>query len=242
MLNIIAVVRKTVPICLVVLAYLGMNAHAQRDKDGLALLYDSQTRGAVPVPPSERNLQTVVADPWFNVSDKKMVLEGPAFDRDGNLLICDVSGSRVLRLTPDKHLSIVVSEKEVSPGGIAIHKNGRIFIAAINLVERTGDIIAVNPDGADKQTVVPSDAGYMPNDLVFDGDGALYFTDFRGTSTDPKGGVYYISPDLKTIPSLLTISDVLGTGWFAADAANVKPGLTVAVVGDGAVGLLGVLK
>lgn len=42
--------------------------------------------------------------------------------------------------------------------------------------------------------------------------------------------------------SLLTTSDVLGTGWFAADAANVKPGSTVAVVGDGAVGLLGVLS
>jgi threonine dehydrogenase-like Zn-dependent dehydrogenase len=43
-------------------------------------------------------------------------------------------------------------------------------------------------------------------------------------------------------PSLLTTSDVLGTGWFAADAANVKPGATVVVVGDGAVGLLGVLS
>lgn len=44
------------------------------------------------------------------------------------------------------------------------------------------------------------------------------------------------------IPSLLTLSDVMGTGWFAADAANVKPGSIVAVVGDGAVGLLGVLS
>ncbi len=44
------------------------------------------------------------------------------------------------------------------------------------------------------------------------------------------------------IPSLLTTSDVLGTGWFAADAANVKPGSTIVVVGDGAVGLLGVLS
>ena len=35
---------------------------------------------------------------------------------------------------------------------------------------------------------------------------------------------------------------MLGTGWFAADAANVKPGSTVVVVGDGAVGLLGVLS
>lgn len=47
------------------------------------------------------------------------------------------------------------------------------------------------------------------------------------------------APDL--IPSLLAASDVLGTGWFAAVAAEVGPGKTVAVVGDGAVGLLGIL-
>ncbi|MGW8369262.1 MAG: alcohol dehydrogenase catalytic domain-containing protein, partial [Gammaproteobacteria bacterium] len=45
-----------------------------------------------------------------------------------------------------------------------------------------------------------------------------------------------------SIPSLLTASDVLGTGWFAADAGNVKPGATVVVVGDGAVGLLATLS
>jgi threonine dehydrogenase-like Zn-dependent dehydrogenase len=49
-------------------------------------------------------------------------------------------------------------------------------------------------------------------------------------------------PSEDLLPSLLTTSDVLGTGWFAADAANVQPGSTVAVVGDGAVGLLGVLS
>src|SRR5437763_7592570 len=43
------------------------------------------------------------------------------------------------------------------------------------------------------------------------------------------------------VPGLLAASDVLGTGWFAAVAAEVGPGKTVAVVGDGAVGLLGVL-
>src|SRR3954453_16232247 len=43
------------------------------------------------------------------------------------------------------------------------------------------------------------------------------------------------------VPGLLAASDVLGTGWFAAVAAEAGPGKTVAVVGDGAVGLLGVL-
>lgn len=50
------------------------------------------------------------------------------------------------------------------------------------------------------------------------------------------------TPPDDLVPSLLATSDVLGTGWFAADAANVKPGVTVVVVGDGAVGLLGVLS
>jgi threonine dehydrogenase-like Zn-dependent dehydrogenase len=58
-------------------------------------------------------------------------------------------------------------------------------------------------------------------------------------------GTLVPTPDVPSddmIPDLLTTSDVLGTGWFAAQAANVKPGSTVVVVGDGAVGLLGVLS
>ena len=49
-------------------------------------------------------------------------------------------------------------------------------------------------------------------------------------------------PSDDLVPSLLAASDVLGTGWFGAVAAAVGPGKTVAVVGDGAVGLLGVLS
>jgi len=58
-------------------------------------------------------------------------------------------------------------------------------------------------------------------------------------------GTLVATPDVPSgdmVPSLLALSDVMGTGWFAADAANVKPGKTVVVVGDGAVGLLGVLS
>ena len=49
-------------------------------------------------------------------------------------------------------------------------------------------------------------------------------------------------PSKELVPSMLALSDVMGTGWFAADAANLKQGMTVAVVGDGAVGLLAVLS
>jgi threonine dehydrogenase-like Zn-dependent dehydrogenase len=57
-------------------------------------------------------------------------------------------------------------------------------------------------------------------------------------------GTLVATPELPSddlVPSLLAASDVLGTGWFAAVAAEVGPGKTVAVVGDGAVGLLGIL-
>jgi threonine dehydrogenase-like Zn-dependent dehydrogenase len=57
-------------------------------------------------------------------------------------------------------------------------------------------------------------------------------------------GTLVATPELPSddlVPGLLAASDVLGTGWFGAVAADVRPGKTVAVVGDGAVGLLGVL-
>ena len=57
-------------------------------------------------------------------------------------------------------------------------------------------------------------------------------------------GTLVATPDLPSddlIPSLLAASDVLGTGWFGAVAAEAGPGKTVAVVGDGAVGLCAVL-
>jgi threonine dehydrogenase-like Zn-dependent dehydrogenase len=75
--------------------------------------------------------------------------------------------------------------------------------------------------------------------------------EFVGTAQAPllrvplADGTPVATPDVPSgeiVPNLLALSDVMGTGWFAADAANVKPGKTVAVVGDGAVGLLGVLS
>lgn len=57
-------------------------------------------------------------------------------------------------------------------------------------------------------------------------------------------GTLVATPDLPPddlIPSLLAASDVLGTGWFAADAAEAGPGKTVVVIGDGAVGLCAIL-
>jgi threonine dehydrogenase-like Zn-dependent dehydrogenase len=86
-------------------------------------------------------------------------------------------------------------------------------------------------------------AGYQSSCIHKEAIGAI------GTQAEPAriplaDGTLVAAPDLPAedlIPSLLAASDVLGTGWFGAVAAEAGPGRTVAVVGDGAVGLLGVL-
>jgi len=104
-------------------ASFALSALAQTPVAGLA--HDALTRGPVPIPPSERALQTVVATPWLKVSNEHQILEGPIFDHDGNLLFCDVSNNRVLRATPDKQLSTVVDLDGFAPGGLALHPDGR---------------------------------------------------------------------------------------------------------------------
>jgi threonine dehydrogenase-like Zn-dependent dehydrogenase len=51
-----------------------------------------------------------------------------------------------------------------------------------------------------------------------------------------------VERDDELMPSLLALTDVMGTGYHAARAARVRPGATVAIVGDGAVGLCGVIS
>src|ERR687886_682239 len=85
-------------------------------------------------------------------------------------------------------------------------------------------------------------AGYQSSCLHREFVGGAQATLLRVPLAD---GTLVATPEVPSddlIPSLLAASDVLGTGWFAADAAAAGPGKTVAVVGDGAVGLLGVLS
>jgi threonine dehydrogenase-like Zn-dependent dehydrogenase len=72
-----------------------------------------------------------------------------------------------------------------------------------------------------------TESGQAEFSLVHQADGSMVKTDGM--------------PDESLIPSLLTLSDVMATGWHAAVAAGVREGGTAVVVGDGAVGLCGVL-
>ncbi|MFY9478101.1 MAG: SMP-30/gluconolactonase/LRE family protein [Aquabacterium sp.] len=183
---------------------LGLTVAAQTAQAAASgLRYTPDTHGVVPIPAGERQLQTVVAEPYFKVSDKALQLEGPAFDREGNLYFVEVFGGSVMKLTKDKKLSTVLPKNAYGSAGLAVHKDGRIFMAGLGNFKDTGVVVAFNPDGGQLQTIIPASAGYLPDDLVFDAEGGFYFTDFKGTSTQPTGGVYHVSPDFKTITPLM---------------------------------------
>lgn len=69
----------------ILFAYLAVGAYGESGEPALALAYDAQTRRPVPIPPSERGLRTVVAEPWFKVSHQGIVLEG---QRSSAMAIC----------------------------------------------------------------------------------------------------------------------------------------------------------
>jgi threonine dehydrogenase-like Zn-dependent dehydrogenase len=84
-------------------------------------------------------------------------------------------------------------------------------------------------------------SGYQPGCIHREGVGGAQAEYMRVPLADGTLVATPEMPDADKIPSLLAASDVLGTGWFGAKAAEAGPGKTVAVVGDGAVGLLAIL-
>lgn len=166
-------------------------------------VFAAKNTSVVPIPMSERGLETAIATPVAEVGNNGQTLEGALFAPNGDLLFCNVSDRKVLRLTPEGQLTQVLEVREFAPGGLAWHKDGRLFVAGLDQPSRTGGIIAFSPENGKIQTIIGTDAGYMPNDLVFDKDGGFYFTDFKGGATVPTGGVYYVSPDLCSITPVI---------------------------------------
>lgn len=108
----------------------------------------------------------------------------------------------VTKLTPERQLSIVLKENSFGASGLAVHKDGRIFIASVGDMQR-GSVRAIEPNGTREQMIVAPDTGFLVNDLVFDNQGGFYFTDSRGNSADPQGGVFYVSPNVGSIHAIL---------------------------------------
>ena len=115
-------------------------------------------------------------------------LEGPSFDRDGNLYVVDIAHGRVLRVSEGGEFTVVV-DYDGSPNGLKIHKDGRIFVA-----DRQNGIVEVDPVNGKVSPYISPDQlpGYKGvNDLFFASNGDLYFTDQGDTGLhDATGRVF----------------------------------------------------
>jgi len=115
-------------------------------------------------------------------------LEGPSFDRAGNLLMVDIAHGRILKLSPSKDWS-VVAQYDGMPNGLKIHKDGRIFVT-----DRKNGVVIVDPVNGKVESFLGPDKlpGYKgTNDLFFASNGDLYFTDQGETGFhDPTGRVF----------------------------------------------------
>ena len=101
-------------------------------------------------------------------------LEGPAFDRAGNLYCTDLNHSRIFRISPAGEWE-VFAEYDGGPNGLKIHRDGRIIV-----VDRKYGVIAFDPITAKRSILIDTQGG-APfnglNDLCFADNGDLYFTD-----------------------------------------------------------------
>lgn len=154
-----------------------------------------------PLPPELEHLPTITAKPYLRISDgsERLLLEGPAFDRNGNLFICHTTKptAHILKITPDGEIMEFFTPDEFeTPVGLAIHRDGRIFAAAL-CGENFSKIFIISSDGIKEKEIIPEYNGenLRADDLTFDSEGRIYFTDFRGNLFNPIGGVYRIDPD-----------------------------------------------
>ena len=121
-------------------------------------------------------------------------LEGPAFDRDGNLFFVNWLSSAIVRLTPSGVATEFFNTGGI-PAGLAFHRDGVLYVAG------EGDAIHGVLRIADGQaTILVNEFEGQPlngaNDLVFGGEGVLYFSDpWRSSLANPVGGFYRRFPD-----------------------------------------------
>jgi gluconolactonase len=119
-------------------------------------------------------------------------LEGPSFDREGNLYVTDIPYGRVFRIAPDGEWSLV-TEYDGWPNGLKIHRDGRIFIT-----DYKNGIMVMDPASGAVEPYLThrnSESFIGVNDLFFDSLGRLYFTDQGQTGMhDPTGRVYRYDP------------------------------------------------
>lgn len=141
---------------------------------------------------AERNRRGMTVDSF---------IEGPSFDRDGNLWFVDIPFGRIFRADPQGQVT-QVAEYDGQPNGLKIHADGQIFIADFQ-----NGIMQLDPEtGQVTHALRDCDTeGFKGcNDLHFGADGALYFTDQGQTGLqDPTGRVFRWQPETGALTCLI---------------------------------------
>ncbi|MEQ8193244.1 MAG: SMP-30/gluconolactonase/LRE family protein [Rhodospirillales bacterium] len=149
-------------------------------------------------------------------------LEGPSFDRDGNLFFTDIPHGRIFRMEPGGRIDLF-AQYDGEPNGLKIHKDGRIFIADFK-----HGLMVLDPKTAAVEPFLdfrPAESFKGVNDLIFASNGDLYFTDQGKTGLhDPTGRVYRYS-ERRGLESL--IDTLPGPNGITLDPAE-----TVVLVGN----------
>ena len=194
-----------------------------RDDSSVSKGFRKMKKSMVPLPPDLQGLPTIEAERWVQVSpDSDLRIEGPAFDRDGNLFVTSPYHGRIYQITPQRSVNLIFDHEKIKAIGCAIHEDGRLFLAC-----GTGELFSIHPDGSHLNFIAPRFGGKPEklNDLVFDGDGNLYVTDFTGTVPHPTGGVYRFSADFLTVDPILD-------GLAGANGVSLAPEGNVLWVGE----------
>jgi lactonase len=163
-------------------------------------------KSKVPLPPELIGLPTIVSEPWVQVDESTdSILEGPAFDRQGNLYVTSLRESIIRKITPQKQISTIFNNRDIRGiDGAAFHKDGRLFVVCLS-----GVLLVMNSNGSGVTCKYPKydDKPLVMNDLVFDPRGNIYVTDYSGSAVNPTGGVYRLSPDgTIVIPVVLNLA------------------------------------
>ncbi len=128
-------------------------------------------------------------------------LEGPSFDRQGNLWVTDIPYGRIFRIAPDGAWTLM-AQYDGWPNGLKIHKDGSVWIA-----DYKQGILKLDPVSGQLETVVShrhSEHFRGCNDLIFDSHGRLYFTDQGQSGMHmPNGRVYRYDPATERLDLLI---------------------------------------